>query len=120
MMFNNHFIEITIARTRWRWIGNILRKDQGSIPRVAVEWKPEGHRKCGHPRMTWRHTVEAEVTAMGHSWGTLRTLAQDHLRWRGFVAALVVYDKKGSKHKNNHFKFLTKFMISIKEGNFNV
>ena len=36
---------------------------------------------------------------MGHSWGTLRTLAQDRLRWRDFkfVAALVVYDKKGSK-----------------------
>ena len=28
-------------------------------------------------------------TAMGHSWGTLRTLAQCHLRWREFVAALV-------------------------------
>ena len=46
-----------------------MRKDQGSIPRVAVEWKPEGHRKRGHPRMTWRRTVEAEATAMGHSWG---------------------------------------------------
>ena len=35
----------------------------------------------------------------GHwsSWGTLRTLAQDSLRWREFVATLVVYDKKGSK-----------------------
>ena len=71
-------IETTIARRRWRWIGYILRKDQGSISRVAVEWKP------------------AEATAMGHSWGTLRTLAQDRLRWREFVAALVVYDKKGS------------------------
>ena len=47
--------------------------------------------------MTWRRTVEAEATAMGHSWGTLRTLAQDSLRWREFVAALVVYDKNGSK-----------------------
>ena len=33
----------------------------------------------------------------GHSWGTLRTLAQDRLKWREFVAALVVSDKKGSK-----------------------
>ena len=41
-----------------------------------------------------RRTVEAEATAMGHLWGTLRTLAQDRLRWREFVAALVVYDKK--------------------------
>ena len=30
---------------------------------------------------------------MGQSWGTLRALAQDRLRWREFVAALVVYDK---------------------------
>ena len=90
-------IETTIARRSWTWIVNKLRKDQGSIPRVAVEWKPEGHRKRGRPRMTWRCTVEAEATAMGHSWGTVRTLAQDRLRWREFVAALFVYDKKGSK-----------------------
>ena len=35
-------------------------------------------------------------TAMGHSWGTLQTLTQDGLRLRDFVAALVVYDRKGS------------------------
>ena len=58
----------------------------------------EGHRKRGRQRMTRRRTVEAEETAMGHSWITLRTLAQGRLRLeRGFVAALVVYDKKGSK-----------------------
>ena len=37
--------------------------------------------------------LQAEATDMVHSWGTLRTLAQDRLRWREFVAALVVYDK---------------------------
>ena len=56
-----------------------------------------GHRKRGRLRMTWRRAVEAEATVMGHSCGTLRTLAQDRMRWREFVAALVVYDKKGSK-----------------------
>ena len=59
-------IEITIALRQWRWMGHILRKDQGSIPRVAVEWKPEVHRKRGCQRMTWRRTFEAEATAMGH------------------------------------------------------
>ena len=59
--------------------------------------KPEGRRKRRCPRMAWRRTVEAEATAMGHSWRTLGTLAQDRLRWKEFVAALVVYDKKGSK-----------------------
>ena len=47
--------------------------------------------------MTRRRTVKAEATAMGQSEGTLRTLAQERLRRRDFVAALVVYDKKGSK-----------------------
>ena len=36
---------------------------------------------------------------MGHSWGTLGTLAQDRLRWREFVATLDFYDKNGSKQK---------------------
>ena len=63
-------IDTTIARRRWKWIGHILRKDQGSIPRVAVGRKPEGGRKRRLPRMTWRCTVEAEATAMGHSWET--------------------------------------------------
>ena len=58
---------------------------------VAVEWKQEGYRKRGRPRMKWRRTVETDATAKGHSW------AQDRLRWRDFVAALVVYDKKGNK-----------------------
>ena len=90
-------IQITIARRRWRWVGHVLRIDQGSIPRVAVGWKSEGHRKRGRPRMTWRPTAEAEATTMRHSWGTLRTLAQDLLRRRELVAALVIFDKKGRK-----------------------
>ena len=41
--------------------------------------------------------MEAEATVMGHSWDNLRTFAQDRIRWRDFVVALVFYDKKGSK-----------------------
>ena len=65
-------------------------KGQGSIPRVAVKWKPEGHRIRGRPGMTWRRTFETEATSIDHSWGTLRTLAQDCVRLRDFVAALIM------------------------------
>ncbi|GFR96049.1 hypothetical protein ElyMa_006288400 [Elysia marginata] len=34
---------------------------------------------------------------MGQSWGTLKKLAQDRMRWREFVAAVVANGKKG-KH----------------------
>ncbi|RUS71310.1 hypothetical protein EGW08_020929 [Elysia chlorotica] len=80
----------------WRWIGHVLRKEQDAIPRVAVQWRPEGHRKRGRPKTTWRRTVEAEAAAMGQSWGTLRMLAQDRERWKEFVAALIANGKKGS------------------------
>ena len=72
-----------------------IYEDKSSIPRVAVEWKTEGR------------TVEAEATAMGHSWGTLWTLAQDRRGWREYVAALVVYDKKGSKQVGNNLSIYT-------------
>ena len=81
-----------VARRRWRWIShyNIMAPS-----RVVVEWKPEGRRKRGRSRMTLRSPVGVEATAMVHSWGTIRTLAQGCLRWSDCVAGLVVYDKKG-------------------------
>ncbi|KAK3791103.1 hypothetical protein RRG08_010504 [Elysia crispata] len=89
-------METIIIRRRWRWIGHVLRKEQDAIPRVAVQWRPEGHRKRGRPKTTWRRTVEAEAAAMGQSWGTLRMLAQDREQWKEFVAALIAHGKKGS------------------------
>ncbi|GFR84498.1 hypothetical protein ElyMa_000672900 [Elysia marginata] len=102
------------CKKRLRWIGHVLHKDQNAIPRVAVQWKTEGHKKCGRPKITWRRTVEAEghrkcgrpkitwrrtvkaeTEAMGQSWGILKTLTQDRPRWREFVAALVANGKKG-------------------------
>ena len=90
-------METIIIRRRWRWIGHVLRKEQDAIPRVAVQLRPEGHRKRGRPKTTWRRTVEAEAAAMGQSWGTLRMLAQDREQWKEFVAALIAHGKKGSK-----------------------
>ena len=76
-----------IARRRWQWIGHTLRKEQQSITRTALHWTPDGKRKRGRPRTTWRRTVEAEMGAIQHSWGSLTRLAQDRQKWRDFVAA---------------------------------
>ena len=74
-----------------------ITKKSKPHPKSNSRVETRGTQKMRRSRMTWRRTVEAEATAMGHSWGTLRTLAQDRLRWREFVAALVVYGKRGSK-----------------------
>jgi hypothetical protein len=77
-----------IMRRRWKWIGHVLRKESTSITRVALHWTPEGRRKRGRPKNTWRRTVEGEMKTMNHTWGTIQKLAQDRQRWRTLVAAL--------------------------------
>ena len=77
-----------ISRRRWRWIGHVLRKEPQSITRTALHWTPDGKRKRGRPRTTWRRTVEDEMKAIQHSWGSLARLAQDRRKWKDFVAAL--------------------------------
>ena len=77
-----------IAKRRWTWIGHILRREPSSLVRTALHWTPEGKRRKGRPRMTWRRTVEGEMKAMRRTWGTLDKMAQDRAGWRTFVAAL--------------------------------
>ena len=52
-------ISITFVRRRWQWIGHILRGNTDGIARVALHWTPEGKRKRGRPKITWRRTVES-------------------------------------------------------------
>ncbi|KAL5007014.1 hypothetical protein ScPMuIL_015820 [Solemya velum] len=49
-----------LKRKRWRWIGHVLRKPADDLTRVAMRWTPEGKRKRGRPKNTWRRTIEAE------------------------------------------------------------
>ena len=82
-------METIITRKRWRWIGHVLRKDADFITKVAIHWTPEGKRKRGRPKTTWRRTVEAEkMKSMNHKWGTIQRLASDREGWRSFVAEL--------------------------------
>jgi len=76
-----------IKRRRWRWIGHVLRKDQQDLTKTALFWTPEGKRRRGRPRITWRRTVEAEMNELNHSWGSLQKMAKDRQKWRTFVAA---------------------------------
>jgi hypothetical protein len=36
----------------------VLRKPANNITKVALRWTPEGKRKPGRPKNTWRRTVE--------------------------------------------------------------
>ena len=77
-----------IARREWRWIGHTLRKPAHDITRQALQWNPQGKRKVGRPKTTWRRTCEEELKQTGHTWGTVKRLAQNRVRWRAAVEAL--------------------------------
>ncbi|XP_056017339.1 uncharacterized protein LOC130053791 [Ostrea edulis] len=62
-------IEITIRTRRWKWIGHTLRKPNTSITKQALEWNPQGKRKRGRPKNTWRRGINAELQAINKTWG---------------------------------------------------
>ena len=71
-----------VMRRRWKMIGHILRKDRNSNEMIALTWAPEGRRRRGRPKTTWRRTVERERNEGGwKSWEEARAGAANRERW---------------------------------------
>ena len=62
-------MQIEIRKRKFRWIGHTLRKEDGEISKSALFWNPQGNRKRGRPRNSWRRSVNKEA---GRSWNELR------------------------------------------------
>ena len=77
-----------VQKRKWGWIGHTLRKPASNVTRQALEWNPQGKRKVGRPKQTWRRSVEVEVKAAGMTWTELKRTSQNRVRWRSVVAAL--------------------------------
>ena len=81
------------TRKKWRFIGNILRKDSTSISGSGLFWMAEGKRKKKRPRATWRRTEEKELEDLRLSCTVVRKKAQDRRpvqgkSCRGFVCPI--------------------------------
>jgi hypothetical protein len=77
-----------IQQRRWRWLGHTLRKPATNITRQALRWNPQGKRKRGRPRNTWRRDLDADGKKLGYTWGQLERMAQDRAKWRNIVGDL--------------------------------
>ena len=69
-------------------LGHTLPKPASNITRQALDWNPQGKRKVGRPKQTWRRSTDAEIKAAGTTWAELRRTSQNRVLWRGVVAAL--------------------------------
>jgi hypothetical protein len=47
-------VEPQIKKRKWKWIGHTIRKDENAVERIALDWNPQGTRKRGRPKKTWR------------------------------------------------------------------
>ena len=77
-----------IRKRKWRWIGHTLRKPRNTITRQSLQWNPQGKRKRGRPRNTWRRDSLAEMERRGYGWQELERVAQDRSKWRAVVSGL--------------------------------
>ena len=77
-----------VKRRKWSWIGHTLRRSIEEIARQALDWNPQGNRRRGRPRQTWRRSVLDEASAAGKQWKEVKALAQNRVRWRSFIDAL--------------------------------
>jgi hypothetical protein len=64
-----------------------LRKEN-AIEKEAMEWNPQGQRKWVKPKRSWQRTIGKETLATGKTWGEIKQLSKNHVRWRQFVNTL--------------------------------
>ncbi|XP_056013123.1 uncharacterized protein LOC125646830 isoform X3 [Ostrea edulis] len=81
-------LDIQIRRRMWGWIGHTLRKPPSTTTRQALTWNPQGKRKRGRPRNTWRRDSDAKLKAQDMTWHDATKAAQNRVRWRTVVDGL--------------------------------
>ena len=83
-----------ILRRKWGWIGHTLRRPASSTTRQALTWDPQGKRKRGRSRNSWRRDTEAELKQQGTNWSEMTT---EQSAMAGFVDGLCSTGSDGHK-----------------------
>ena len=75
-------VALEIRKRKWRWVGHTLRKEQANITRQSFQWNPQGKRKRGRPKQTWRRSLLEELRTAGLSWEKAKASARDRPGWK--------------------------------------
>jgi len=70
------------------WIGHTLRKETGTIEKSTLDLNPQGYRRRGRPKRTWRRTIEDEIRSTRRLWNEVKGIAGDRNAWKLFMVAL--------------------------------
>ena len=61
-----------------QWYGHVQWMDVDRIPRLVLNWKPEGKNRRGRPRKRWKDKLMKDMTENGNE----EEAAQDRQRWK--------------------------------------
>ena len=64
-----------ITRKQLIWYGRFERMDTTRLPKIMINWKPEGRKKRGSPRRTWKdgiYTARSERDLRMDEWNNQR------------------------------------------------
>jgi len=53
-----------------------------------LDWNPQGYRRRGRPKRTWRRTIEDKIRNTGILWNEVKGTAGDRIAWKLFMDAL--------------------------------
>jgi hypothetical protein len=73
-------ISIQIKRRKLNWIGHTLRKGNEAIEREVLDWNPQGKRRRGRPKQTWRRSVYNEALEKGKRWSEVKRMSRERTR----------------------------------------
>ena len=82
----------TVRRRRWSFIGHTLRRGSRDLAKDALTWTPEGKRRRGRPKETYRRTVERERQQLGFSsWSAAGAVASRREEWKSIINASMLH-----------------------------
>jgi len=69
-------------------IRRTLRKEEGAIEKIALDWNSQGYRRRSRLKRTWRRTIEDEIRNAGRPWNEVKGIGGDRNVWKLFMDAL--------------------------------
>jgi hypothetical protein len=68
-----------ITQKQLIWYGNVERIEQMQLPKIMNNWKPEGRRKRGRLRRTWKDGVYTAMSGRGLRMGEWNNRSQRNM-----------------------------------------
>ncbi|PVD33169.1 hypothetical protein C0Q70_04418 [Pomacea canaliculata] len=92
-----------IKKRKWGRIGHTLRKPADNLTRQALGWNPQGRRRVGRPRQTWRRLVHREAETVDMTWSQLDRDAHNRVRCGDVLRPMLHWRRIGTRRRGQFY-----------------